>query len=58
VKQIACSMVEVPKTLGTIEDSRPSMHANMKYSQAAVTHNCATGMAVGLFRGMVDLPSN
>jgi hypothetical protein len=58
VKQIACSMFEVQKTLGTIEDFGPSMHASSRHSQAAVAHNCATGMAIGLFRSMVDLPRN
>jgi hypothetical protein len=54
VKQIACSMYDLPKTLGTIEDLRPSMHANLTHSQAAAAHNCATGMAVDLFRRMVQ----
>jgi hypothetical protein len=42
-------MFEVPKTLGTIEDLRPSMHASITHSQAATAHNCVTGMAVDLF---------
>jgi hypothetical protein len=50
VKQIACSAFEAAKTLGTIEDLRPSMHANHRHSQAAAAHNCAAGMAVDLFR--------
>src|ERR1700712_1199156 len=54
VKQIARSIFESSKTLGTIEDLEPSMHANMRHSQAAAAHNCATGMAVDLFRRMVQ----
>jgi hypothetical protein len=52
VKQIACSMAEAAKTLGTIEVSGPSMHGNIRHSQAAVAHNCVSGMAVDLFRMM------
>jgi hypothetical protein len=51
VKQIACSMLEAVKTLDTVEDLRPSMHAKITHSQADVAHNCATGMAVDLFFG-------
>jgi hypothetical protein len=50
VKQIARSIFEAAKTLGTIEYSRPSMHASITHSQAAAAHNCVTGMAVDLFR--------
>ena len=52
VKQIACSTFEVAKSLDTIEDLRPSMHANNRHSQAAAAHNCVTGMTVDLFRRM------
>jgi O-acetylhomoserine/O-acetylserine sulfhydrylase-like pyridoxal-dependent enzyme len=58
VKQIARSIFKAAKTLGNIEDSRPLMHANTTHSQAAAAHNCATGMAVDLFRRMVDRSRN
>jgi hypothetical protein len=39
VEQIARSILEAAKTLGTIEDLRPSMHANITHSQAALARN-------------------
>jgi hypothetical protein len=50
--------VRVPKTIGAIEDLRPSMHANLSHSQAAAAHNCVSGMAVDLFRWMVERRRN
>jgi hypothetical protein len=42
VKQIARSMSEAAKTLGTIEDFWSSMHANITHSQEGLARNCAS----------------
>jgi hypothetical protein len=55
VKQIARSTFQTAKTLGTIDVSRLSMHANITRSQAALERNCALSMAADLFTMMVDL---